>query len=171
MLCPEAKDKDGPASRAPDSRSNYEHIWLVGTFDRFLKNMIEWGRREILSRLPSSAYSLHSGTGRTGICILEVCAVITPFAFPSYLCYRGCILLNSLFSSVIHTNEMQRSYCFCTRLTSNERNPSSALKAFLFKVFCFFPATTKQLMFFLKQVTYGSCNLRNDTKKHCFTWA
>lgn len=150
MLCPGAKDKDGPASTAPDSTSNYERIWLVGTFDRFLKNMIEEGRRKILSRPPSSAYSLHSGTGKTGICILKVCAIIMPFAFPSYLCYSGCILLNSLFSSVIHTNEMQRSYCFCRRLTSNERNPLWALKAFLFKVF-FFLLPQSSLCFVLNE--------------------
>lgn len=70
MLCPKAKDEDGPARTArlkSDSRSNYGSIWLVGTFDRLLK--IEMRRGKDVERFRAGLWDL--GKRKSGIFILN----------------------------------------------------------------------------------------------------
>lgn len=70
MLCPKAKDEDGPARTArlkSDSRSNYGSIWLVGTFDRLLKIEMRWGKD--VERFRAGLWDL--GKRKSGIFILN----------------------------------------------------------------------------------------------------
>ena len=135
-LCPKAKDIDGPAQTAPlksDPRLNYVSIWLMCTFDTFLKIVTGWEEGWCKIQSWFWPYAISFGNRKVSSRNLHLQNIFNDYNFCIfYLLNSQEVAFAQVSPLICFTYKWNaKDLVLCTRFTSNENN-------FQFLVFCSF---------------------------------